>query len=333
MAVNIGSLTGGTLNTIALAAPLDQATRDVVAQLFQKMATAMPWITYDPVGMSALAMDQQSYPYPVQTIGNPPVWLNTADRLQVWRDIAGQFVPITQQILTGQILQARVVAIALNNNVTFWNNVARYSGVDAINAVWDDLWQAIASFRASRDATKVAFDQTAPIVAQYGAKIPASLTSQRAALIAQFNDLTNRASTTLAPLGAQARTAAGLGIAPLVIAGIAAATVATIAAAVWGIAHEFSAVQINANNNAQAILQARDTADQADFEAGKITNEQLTQRRNDNVTSAAKLVDAEGAGAVGRAVGRAGTGVAIGVGALALALIGGYFLLRKSRSS
>ncbi len=337
MAVNISSLTGGTLNTVALAAPLDQATRDTIAGLFQRMATAMPWITYDPVGTAALAMDQQSYPYPVQTIGNPPVWLNNVDRLQVWRDIAGQFTPITQAILTAQLAQARAAAVALNNNVTFWNNVARYSGADAVQKAWDDLWAALAAFKAQRDATKVALDQSAPIIAQYGPRIPAALVATRANLINQFNVLSSQATAAVAPLGAAGKTAAGLGLAPLIIAGIAAATIVAITTSVWAIAHEFAGVQEQANSNAQEILKARETADAADFAAGKITNEQLVQRRQDNVVAATKLVDAEGAAAVGGAVARAGSGVGLGVAAagvgIAAAALGIWWLLSHRRSA
>ncbi len=329
MAVNISALSGGTINTVALAAPLDSAMRDVITRLFGKMRTAMPWITYDPVGVAILAMDQQSYPYPIQTLGTPPVWLNTIDRQQVWKEVAGEFVPVTQQVLATQIAQARVAGEALDRNVAFWNNVARYSGADAVQKVWDDFWAAVASFRAQRDATKVALDQTAPIISQYGAKIPASLIMTRTGLVSKFNDLSNRASAALNPVGAQAKSAAGLGALPLVIAGIAAATIVTVTASIWAIAHEFANVQEQANGNAQEILKAREAADQADFNAGKITNEQLVVRRNDNIAAAVKLVDAEGAAAVGGAVGRAGMGVALGAGGLVALALGAWWLLRK----
>lgn len=329
MAVNISTLTGGTLNTVALAAPIDDANRDVVMRLFQKMATVMPWITYDPVGTAALALNQQSYPYPAQSIPNPPVWLSNVDRLEIWNSIAKEFVPITQAILSSQLQQARVAGEALDRNVAFWNAISRYSGADAVQKAWDDLWSAIAAFKAQRTATRAVLDVTKPIIAQYGPRIPAALIQKNSTLEAQYVSLSNNAAAALAPLGASARSAAGLGVAPLIIAGIAASAVVAITASVWAIAHEFATVQEQANSNAQEILKAREAADQADFSTGKITNEQLVQRRTSNVNDATKLVDAEGAAAVGGALGKAGFGVAAGIGALALLGLGAFFLLKK----
>ncbi len=327
--VDIASITGGTISTVALAAPAPQGLRDTVLRLFARLNTAMPWLPYQAGGIATLALDQQSYPYPLLSPSNPPAWLVSPDRLTVWREVAGQFTPLTQSVLAGQLQQAQAQGAILDSNVAFWNNVAKYSGSDAVMGVWDDLWRAVASFKAQRDATKVALDTTQGILGQYGTRIPAPLALTHANLIGQFNSLSARAQTVLAPLGAQAKAAAGLGIAPLVIGGIAAVTVVTITASVWAIAAEFASVQKQANANAQAVLLAREAADRADFEAGKITNDQLLLRRQDNIKATTDLVNAEGAGAVGSALARGGAGIALGLGAIALVGLGAYLLMRK----
>ena len=94
-------------------------------------------------------------------------------------------------------------------------------------------------------------------------------------------------------------------------AGIGGAIVATIAASIWGIAHSFASVQLNAANNAQALLKWRETADDAAFAAGQITNDQLIQRRQENVTAANSIADSQGAAALGRGFGQAGQGIAL----------------------
>ncbi len=332
MTVNIETLSGGTISTLSLATPLDPGLHDVTLRLFARMRSAMPWIPYDPSGLAVLAMSQNSYPYPDQTIVNPPPWVNTADRMNAWREMAGQFVPLTQAILAGQQAQAKAAGEVLDRNVAFWNDVAKYSGADAVQKVWDDLWAAVASFKAQRDATKVALDTAKGVLATYAARMPATYANRTALLDSQYASLSNRAAVALAPLGAAGKTAAGLGVAPLIIAGIAAGAITAIAASVWGIAHEFASVQLNANNNAQEILKTRDALDHADFAAGKITNEQLTQRRQENVKAATDLVHAEGAASIGSAFGKAAFGAALGVGALVAAGLGLWLLTRKKTS-
>ncbi len=327
--VDIAALTGGTISTVALAAPAAQSLRDVVMRLFARLNTAMPWLPYQAGGIAALALDQQSYPYPLMSPSNPPAWLVSPDRLTVWREVAGQFTPLTQSVLAGQLQQAQAQGAILDSNVAFWNTVAQYSGSDAVMGVWDDLWRAIASFKAQRDATKAALDTSQSIIASYGTRVPADLALTHSNLISQYNSLSARAQVIIAPLGAQAKSAAGLGLAPLIIGGIAAATVVTVTASIWAIAAEFTSVQRQANANAQDLLKFRETADQADFEAGKITNDQLALRRGANVQAAKTLVDAEGAGAVGNAFAKGGAGIALGIGALAAVGLAAYLLMRK----
>ncbi len=329
MAVDIGAITGGSIKTVALAAPADQGLRDVVLRLFGRLNTAMPWLPYQAVGIATVALDQQSYPFPLLSVTNPPAWLSTPDHLEVWRQVAGQFTPLTQSVLAGQMQQAQAQGVVLDRNVAFWDAVAKYSGSDALQSVWDDLWRAVASFKAQREATKLALDTAQGIIASYGVRVPADLTLTHSSLIGQYNALSTRAQTALAPLGAQAKAAAGLGIAPLVIAGIATASIITITASIWAIAAEFTSVQRQANANAQALLQWRESADQADFAAGKITNDQLMLRRGENINAAKTLVDSEGAAAVGAGFGKAGVGIAAAVGAIGLVGLAAYLLMRK----
>lgn len=328
MAINIGTQTGGTINTVSLAAPLDAATQAVVAQLAQRMATAMPWTPFDPVGTFALAVQQNQYPYPVQTVVNPPAWLQDPNRLDEWRQIAAAFVPITQAVLQNQLAVARQQGTILANNVAFWNNVAKYSGTDAVYAVWDDLWAALTQFKANRDATKAVFDQVSALVssAPPGA-IPSNLIQVQGTLINQFNTLTNQLASVIAPLGAQARAAAGLS-SPMIIAGIAAAVVATISASAWAIAHEMASVQTQANANATAIIQANNAFAQQQFASGRITVDQLRAIQNDNADAGVKIAESQGAGQLGKGLKSAGEGIALGLGGLAIAGIGGYFLYK-----
>lgn len=333
MAVNIGSLTGGTINTVAVAGGvIDPATQAVVSALAQRLATAMPWLPFDPVGTFALAMQQGQYPYPVQTVVNPPAWLNDPNRLDVWRQIASAFVPVTQQVLVNQLALARQQGAALASNVAFWNNVAKYSGADAVQQVWDDFWAALAQFRAYREGTKAALDQaTAILGSSPPGSIPPALVQNQAALVGQYNALSSRCAAAIAPLGAAARSAAGLGIAPLVIAGIAAATVAAITATVWAIAHEFASVQTQANANATAIVQARDAFAQQMLNSGKINVDQFAQIQKDNVEAGRVISESQGAGQIGKGLRSAGVGVALGLGSIAAIGLGGYLLYKYAK--
>lgn len=332
MTVNIGSLTGGTINTVAVVGGVDAATQSVIAALAQRLAQAMPWLPFDPVGTFALAMQQGQYPYPAQTLLNPPAWLADPNRMATWHQIAGAFVPVTQAVLIHQLDIARQQGAALAANVTFWNNVALYSGASAAQAVWDDLWAALAQFKAYRDGVNATLYQTGSIInsAPPGA-IPSNLLQNQAQIVQQFNSLTNRCAAVIAPLGASGRTAAGLGILPLVIAGIAAATVAAISASVWAIAHEFASVQTQANNNATAIIQARDAFAQQMLSSGKINVDQFAQIQKDNVAAGVAIADSQGAGQIGKGLQKAGIGVAVGLGAIAALGLGGYLLYRYSK--
>ncbi len=333
MAVNIGSLTGGTINTVAVAGGVvDPATQTVVTALAQRLAAAMPWLPFDPVGTFALALQQGQYPYPAQTVINPPAWLNDPNRLDVWRQIASKFVPVTQAVLINQLALARQQGQILAANVDFWNTVAKYSGADAVQKVWDDLWAALSQFKAYRDGAKAALDQAGAIVAAAPpGSIPSSLVQNQAVLINQFNSLSNRCAAAIAPLGAAARAAAGLGVVPLVIAGIAAATVAAITATVWAIAHEFAQVQMQANDNAMALIQARDAYARQLLNTGKINVDQFAQLQKDNVEAGRVVSESQGAGQIGKGLKSAGVGVALGLGSVAAIGLGGYLLYRYSK--
>ncbi len=333
MAVNIGSLTGGTINTVAVAGGvIDPATQVVVSTLAQRLAAAMPWLPFDPVGTFALAVQQGQFPYPAQTVVNPPAWLNDPNRLDVWHQIAGAFVPVTQQVLVNQLALARQQGVVLASNTAFWNAVAKYSGADAVQRVWDDFWAALSQFRAYREGTKAALDQSTAILASSPpGSIPAALVQNQGVLVSQYNALSSRCAAAIAPLGAAARSAAGLGIAPLVIAGVTAAMVVAITASVWAIAHEFSTVQTQANANATAIVQARDAFAQQLLSTGKINVDQFAQIQKDNVEAGRIISESQGAGQIGKGIQSAGLGVALGLGSIAAIGLGGYLLYRYSK--
>lgn len=327
MPANISSLTGGTILTVSLAQPLDPATQAVLTSLAQRMKQAMPWTSFDPVGTFALAMQQNQYPYPTPSIVNPPVWLNDPDRMNTWRQIAGAFTPVTRNVLINQIALARQEGATLAANVDFWNTVAKYSGADAVQQIWDTLWATIEKARLTRQAAKIALDQGQAIVSQYGAQLPIGLVQNHALLVSQYNTASSQLANAVAPLGAAGRAAAGLGVVQI-IAGIAAATVVTITASVAAVAYFLAQVQMQANNNAMALIQARDAVARALLNAGKITPDQFIQMQKDNVDAGNALVDAQGAGQVGKGLRSAGIGVAMGIGSLAALSVGGYFLYK-----
>jgi hypothetical protein len=125
------------------------------------------------------------------------------------------------------------------------------------------------------------------------------------------------------------RQQAGLGFAPLVIAGIAAATVVTITASVWAVAHELAAVQKQANDHAQAVLDHQTAFDEAQLAAGAIDQAEFARRRSATAAQAQAVADAQGAAAVGSGLQKAGLGAAMGIGAVALGAVAILYLMRK----
>lgn len=327
--VDIPTLSQFSLKVFApLGGKIDPALQAATTKLYQRMSDAMDWLPYNPVSMAALAFQQGQYPFPTKNPPTPAI-KQYQDRVDAWNQLAEQFAPITAAVLKNDFAAAQQQAVVLNANADYWDKVAKYTGADFIEKTWNNLWDALAGLRASRDAAKAALSVSNQIIQQYGSAVPASLVNVHDDVSAQFDSLSSQAKSKINVLGSTAIAEAGLG-AVLIIAGIAAAAVIAITASIWAIAHEFAAVQAKAAANAQELMKWREQQDAADFNAGKISNEQLVQRRAQNVVAAQTLVDSEGAASIGGALGKAGAGIAMGVGALALLAIGGYFLFRKA---
>lgn len=309
-----------------------------VLMLLQKAQSTMPFVPQNLVSVAQQVFALGAFPRLRAFYAGAarPSWLTSDNSYQAWQTFIKSYLPIENSFISGNNLLLAQQASDLQNNVDFWNTVSKYSGEDYLEKVWADFWVAVDNLRANRDSAKLALSTANDILSQYGSKVPATYSAQTNALSAQFNDLTSQAVNTLSVIPGGA-TYAGLGVAALVIAGIAAATVVAITASIWAIAHEFSAVQINAGNNAKALMTWRDQQDQADYEAGKITNSELVARRSDTVAAGTAIVNAQGAAALGKAVGQAGSGFGIGLGltlgSMAVLGIGGWLLFRHFRKS
>jgi len=298
------------------------SSRAPMLALLGRVQANMPWAPQNMVSAAAQIFNLGAFPrlraYPPGG-GKLPPWLSNTDNYNAWRKmITTLYKPVDQAFLKSNMALLAAEGDAAANNVEFWNTIAKYSGAEALERMWADLWAAVEALKVQRTATQTHLGVADGIIKTYGARVPSTLVSQTAAIKARTAELDARARTALAPIP-QATATAGLGAIPWVIAGVAGTVVVTVTAGVWAIAHEFTSVQITAANNAQALLKWREQQDAADFAAGKITNEQLTARRQDNVRAAAEVADSQGAASVGRGFGAAGSGIAVAaMSALAL---------------
>lgn len=334
MAVDIPAITSYTIKVFAPLKPIDDATANATLNLFSTMRKAMPWVPYDLYAVAKLAIDQGQYPYPSLLLASVPKWLSDKpDRKAYWLQIANQFTPITKAVLASDLANTQQQAVILNANADFWNTVAYYTGEAYLEDLWNKLWDAVANFRSQRDATQVHLQIASEIISQNAGKVPADLVASTNSIRSQADALSNKMKSALAPLGSSGVQEAGLGIAPvLIIVGIAGAGIIALTAIVWAIAHEFAAVQLNAANNAQALIKWRDAQDHVDFAAGKITNAELQARRDETIKAATTVVNTQGAAALGKSIADAGSGIgkglALGLGSIAVFGLGAFFLYR-----
>jgi hypothetical protein len=303
MAVNIGSLTGGTILTAASvdasgnSAPVDPNLQLTVQNLAQQMAAAMPWIPFDVVGVMGLALQQNSYPYPIQRPTAPiPAWLADPNRQAQWQQIAGTWVPMTQAFLTGQIAQA--VAYGQSIDTSTWgavSSIAKAAGQFLVSTVeapaewvstaagwwgttvedaWADLQNALSQVKANRDAALAAIAATNAVLQNplFSGRVPTVYAQTNANLQQQLSGAVSSVLSAIAPLGPQARAASGLGVAPLIIgAGITVAAIAAAAAVVWHYVSVTNQTKIDAVNNAHSTIQWELDTAEADYKAGRIT--------------------------------------------------------------
>lgn len=327
--IALDSQSGGALAPLVTSVNL-APLRQPMQALLMRLREAMPWVPSGLENVASRMMDLQAFPRLRAFVPGErrPAWLADEGRWQAWRAlITGPYKPIASAFAAQNLALAAAETEAAARNASFWSSIAKYTGADALEKVWADFWAAIDSFKAKRASVVTSLAVANKVIAAYGSSVPAALSSQTAALTAQMNSIDSRARSALVAIP-NATKEAGLGLAPLVIAGIAGGVVLTATAAIWAIVRELSSVQVNAANNAQALLMFREKADQDAAAKGLITNEQLVARRTQNVVDAAKIVDSQGAGAIGRGAGEAGKGIAMGVASVAVAALGGWLLVR-----
>ncbi len=287
-----------------------------VVAFYQKLVNSLPWVPSNLPSIAQQVLNAGAFPrlrgFPLAT-EKRPAWLADPNRYQQWRQmITGPYKSIDLAFVTQNLALAKAESEAAAQNAAFWNNVALYSGEDALEKAWQDLQNALDTIRAQRNAALESVNVGATIIASHPNQVPANLVNQNIAVRAQLASLDNKARSALAPIPT-ATSAAGLSGLPIVVAGIALATVAAVAVSAWAIAAEFTSVQKMAAANAQDIIRWRDEQDRADFTAGRITGAELQERRQENIQAANSVVAAQGAAAVGSAVGAAGRGIGSGI--------------------
>lgn len=326
-----------------LSAASTAALQGPITALFQRITNTMPWAPRNLVSVGNQVLALGAFPRLRKFIPGErrPAWLSNDDNYTQWRKMITElYAPIDVAFASQNVAAAAAATQAAANNTAVWDAIAAYSGAAALERLWQDLQNALTTIRAQRDAAKVSLATATGVINTYGNKVPPNLVTQTAGLSAKLNELDAKARSALAPIPTAAKEA-GLSGLPIIVAGVAAVTVTSVAAAAWAIAREFTDVQRSAASNAQALLSWREAADAADYATGKITSEELVARRRDNVAAANNIVSAQGAAAVGSAVGAAGSGIGKGIGlalgGLATLVLGSVLVWRfarpKSKSS
>lgn len=305
--------------------------RDATLAFMDRIVQAFPDAPRDLRATAAELIDKHGE-FPRLNNTGTVAWVQTADQKAAWAQVVAAYSPIQSKVIAGLLAQSKLDLEAAQANVDFWNAVSKYTGADAVQKVWDDLWKAIEGLRGQRQAAVVAIQRGRDIINASGGLAPMDLVAGINQAATNLAALDMRARTVLAPLGSDAQAKAGLGLAPLIIVGIAAATVVTITASVWAIASEFSSVQKNAAANAQALIKWREEQDRADYNAGKLSEAEFMNRRNNNIAAGNQIVEAQGAAAVGMAVQKAGMGVATAVIGFAALGLGLFFVLKKIKN-
>lgn len=331
VAVNNLQIRSGNALVPTFAGNLDiSGIRTEVLAYIDHIVSAFPTAPRDLKTTAATLMDVHQE---VPRLGGNPTWITTTDQKEAWAKVVSNYSPIISKFIAGLQAQSKVELATAGYWSDFWKGVSAYTGVDAVEKVWDDLWNAINGLKLQREAAKTALDAAQAIIDASAGKAPANLVLAQQQALAEWNTLTNQARTTLAPLGATAQQQAGLGIAPLVIIGVSAVVVVGITASIWAIVSSFASVQKKAADNAQALMKWREEQDRQDYLAGKLTEDQYENRRAQNIRAGQTIVETQGAAAVGSAVGKAGAGLAMGVVAIGAVGLLGLFLFLKMRRS
>jgi len=315
----------GMLTFFDYGAPIPDDVRLALIRLYAK-AGAVPGAPMNLAMLATQAMDQwQALPL-----------LGAGQRLstdQRWQQISAAYKPIAQAALAKQAATARAEAEKLASNTAFWNSLAKYSGADYLERVWDDLWAAVDAFKTSRQGSAKALAGVKANIDKMGPGAAGTIVNRYAQLISEYDQLGAGARTALLPLGPQAAQRAGLGAA-IVILGVIAATVVVVTAALW----DYARRQANNANGALTLLNdsytAAEAAADAQYKAGQITAAQREEARQQNVTNyqnqaaaAGKLVEAGNAAA---GIKGAASAVSVAIGVTAAAVVG-YLLWRRFR--
>lgn len=306
-----------------------QPYRSAVIGVMQHIQDALDWAPRNLVTIATQAMDQyQSFPY----LAISPPSLTEQYQKDGWSQVYTAYKPIAKAFLAKEMDSIQAQGAQLDADADFWNAVAKYSGVQYMQDLWDKLSDALAGLKAQIDATNTGVSTVNDIASKYP-NLPQSYRDANAQVQSQASTLISRARALVLPLGSSAAQAGGLGNPLIIVAGIAAATLIGITAGIWAIAEQFSSVQKQANQNATDVIKWRDQADNAAFNAGQISNDELVKRRDQSVAAANDISEHQGAAQVGLAVKNAasGFGMSLGIGIGVVGLIGVAGLLLYKR--
>lgn len=248
---------------------------------------------------------------------------------QQWKMIYDAAAPITSAAMRGEMQAAQIQGQQLADDSAFWDSVYRVTldvATLGTNELWGDFWDAIAACKEARDGAAAALQGADNALAALGENADPDDVANQNDLQGQLNALLGNIIDVIAPLGPDVRAQAGLGVAPLVVAGIAAATILAITGSVWAIAHELAAVQKQANDHAQAVFDHQTAYDENLAAQGVISQDELMRRRANTAQQAKDVANSQGAGSMTSAM-------AAGLGVLALGAVAVVFLMNKSRKT
>ncbi len=312
---------------VVLSASADNATIAAFQAVMNKANQTCPWLP--PLASESAGIFYGSPPsFP--RLNPQPEGLD-ASQQQQWGLIYQAVAPIASATMRGEMQAAQAQGAQLAADAAFWDTVYRVTADVAtlgVNELWADFWKAIADAKQSRDSIVGILQTTQQALDEQGDTADPALVAQQQSLQNRLDSLINQILSAISPLGSEVRQQAGMG-STLIIAGIAGAVVVAITASVWAVAHELAAVQTQANDHAQAVIDHQTTFDEAALAAGQIDQAEFARRRANTAQQANDIAKSQGAGAVGAGMMTAGLGIAAAVGAVAL----GIFLLKKKSAS
>lgn len=207
-----------------------------------------------------------------------PSFIRTEAQMAAWDSLASDLNALTKTYLAGQMEDLRSEAERIYANTAFWDRVAVYSGVDAINKAWDELKGAVRGFNTATTLALENLDTIDRMIADAPGVYSAAQVSSAQHLRADVTTNVQSMRNTVAPFEVALRmddvtmvqgTLQGLGALPLsvlVIGGVAAAIAAAAAAAV--LLHNSQVKATKASNDLMAsMLSTREAYDMAAHQA------------------------------------------------------------------